>query len=408
MRSTATLFATLALVPSLLAAPQRMDCAGAACPELRVEGDRYDTLPGGQPSPFRGFADPSIRQDPDGRRLWMAYSWPHVMRPDGRRRASRSRGTAAVEAHLASSDDGGTRWRFRGVLWAAAAATAPGGEPGHTSYEVANLLPHQTRSGVVWYAARAAYFLPDGGGFAGRSPQSFRIEVLRAPSLAALTNAVPARLGAAAAGGAWTVDVNLATLSPEVRHCSIWNEPALHMREGELYLALSCMAFRGRTPDMTRNDLVVFATRPDGEPRRWTWRYAGRLATAADAKALGAERLTQIELARGRDGTLLAIVTPDRWDQRRGDFVHEGCRVLEVESLRSPALARDASGRLRVRAEIVASDAGAHDTAACGYDAASSTGIVIGRRSKENVGLGGASGRGAEMSVTLHRTGVRP
>jgi hypothetical protein len=202
--------------------------------------------------------------------------------------------------------------------------------------------------------------------------------------------------------------VNLASLSPDVRHCAIWNEPALHFEGDELFLALSCMAFRGKIPDMARNDLVLFATRPEGVPRAWKWRYVGRLSGSAEARELGAERLTQIDLANARDGRLLAIVTPDTWSASLSDFVHHGCRLVEVTSLDPPRLARDERGRLRVRAHIEASDAGDEGTAACAYEPDSDTGVILGKRSKRGAGMGGATGQGVSMTASLHRTGLHP
>lgn len=379
------------------------DCSARACPELTVAGDGYDRRSDGTPSPFHGYADAVLRRDPDSGRLWMAYSWPHVkvLGGDGAGRRGRS-GLPAVETHLAYSDDGGGSWRYHGVLWPLIEDAR-----GITSIEVPNLLPRKTDTGTVWYGARLDYSVPRQGGMKQRSPQSFRVRVMQASSPPALSRAPAVSLGASD-DPAWAVDVNLTALDPAVSHCRIWNEPALQFQDGELYLALSCMAFRGKAPDMARNDVVLFATRPQGEVHSWRWRYVGRLAGAAEAAALGGQRLTQIELARGRDGALLAIMTPDTWDAALQDFVHHGCRAVEVASLPEARLARDPDGRLKLRASVGASDAGAHGTAACAYDPASATGIVIGRRDKTNVALGGASGGNARMRVSLHATGVHP
>lgn len=57
-----------------------VDCAdkSSRCPELLIEGSSAARLPNGEPSPFRGFADPSMRNDPATGRLWLAYSWPNM------------------------------------------------------------------------------------------------------------------------------------------------------------------------------------------------------------------------------------------------------------------------------------------------------------------------------------------
>ncbi|CAG0929032.1 MAG: hypothetical protein EFKGCFLK_01535 [Rhodocyclaceae bacterium] len=394
------------------AAATQVDCAGTVCPAMVIKGDREATLPNGEPSPFRGFSDATVRQDPESGRLWMAYSWPSIA-TDGDRRARFLRRGASrpqVDIHLAYSDDRGRHWQLAEDLWHPSPATSPDGKPGHMSHEVANLLPVREKEGAVWYGARLDYFLPDDGGFRKRPPESFRIVLAKAERPAALRDAPAAKLGSMATGPSWGMDVNLAALSPETRHCMLWNEPALFHDGKELFLALSCMAFRGKTPDLERSDLVVYASRADGPPSRWQWRYAGRLAGTEEARELGGGRLTQIDLARARDGKLLAIMTPDTWDAEAQDFVHLGCVAVEVDA-RGEALrlARDAEGRLKVRARVTASDAGAAGTAACTYDAASETGIILGKRNKQGVGLGHARDRSsAQMHGALHATGVHP
>jgi len=392
----------LLLMPAIAAVAASFDCVGVTCPVLVIEGDAPATLPNGQPSPFRGFADPTIRRDPDTGRLWIAYSWP------GLRPAGGSRFTPFVETHLAYSDDGGQRWRYHGVLWAPTPTRSPVGQAGHTSHEVPTFLPVATPSGTVWYGGSLDYFIPDGGGFRERPAHSFRAYLRRAGSVPGLKTAPGVTLGSAATEDAWGVDTNLAALAPELRRCAIWQEQALHYEAGELYLAMVCMAFAGRVPDVERNAIVVFATRPEGAPREWKWRYAGELAGAQEARELGAKRLTQIDLARAQDGALLALMTPDDWSQALGDFVHKGCVAVEVDSLSPARLARDAAGRLKVRAAVTVSDAGPAGSAACAYDPASATGIVIGKRIKTGASLGGASGFNAQLSVTLHRTAVHP
>lgn len=87
------------------AGPLRFDCVAGApgCPAFEPIGDAPDVLPGGGPSPFRGFADPSIRLDPVSGRLWMGYTWPHVeIAP-----ASWLGVVGTPDIHLAVSDDGG-------------------------------------------------------------------------------------------------------------------------------------------------------------------------------------------------------------------------------------------------------------------------------------------------------------
>lgn len=183
----------------------------------------------------------------------------------------------------------------------------------------------------------------------------------------------------------------------------LWNEPALYHDSKELFLTLSCMAFRGKSPDMKKNDLVVFATSAAGLPPQWSWRFVGKLAGAQEANELNGERLTQVELFNGRDGSLLAVVTPDTWES--GDFVHHGCRVVEIDSSGGTLkMSRDAQGNLKVRAIISASDAGASGTAACSYEPSSETGVIMTKRLKE----GGTLSRATSLKASLHRTGLHP
>ncbi len=410
MRSLTTLALLIALSFESVAMDQ--DCAEPNCPAIEIAGDQDATLPNGDPSLFRGFADATIRRDPDSGKLWMAYSWPNIRIDKDKRRGlfRRGAGSPQVDIHLAFSDDQGKSWRLSKKLWSPTPSQAPDGTPGHMSHEVANLLPIREEGATVWFGARLDYFLPEDGGFRKRPPQSFRILVAKAKQPGDLTDAPAVSLGSAATDAAWGMDINLAALSAETRHCMLWNEPAMYHDGDELFLALSCMAFRGKTPDMERNDLVVFATRPIGSPKQWHWRFVGKLAGAQEARELGGERLTQIDLATSRDSKLLAIVTPDTWDATADDFVHQGCRAVEVDtSGQSLRLARHPDGSLKVRAKVVASDAGAAGTAACTYEASSATGIIVGKRNKVGVGLAHARDRTkAQMFVKLHATGVHP
>ena len=392
--------------------PGTFDCIDLSCPPLEISGDAASTLPNGQPSPFRGFADPSMRRDPDSGRLWLAYSWPSLQVKRGSATSlspQAAQVTPRLDFHLAFSDDHGANWRYLQTLLPATAAHSPSGEPGQIVQEVVNLLPVQTETGTHWYGAWLEYFLPDKGGYKNRPTQSFRIIMSRSPGIPGLADASRTRLGAMHTDPAWGMDLNLAALSPETSRCMLWNEPALYHDGKELFLALSCMAFRGTTPDLPSSDLVVFATTAQGEAKQWRWRYAGKLSGASEARELGGERLTQIDLASGHDGELLAVVTPDTWDATAQDFVHHGCRVLEVtERDGSLMLARDQHGALKLRSSVIASDAGTTGTAACTYEPSSTTGILFGKRDKAG-GLSGRSGSSnAHLIVSLHSTGLWP
>jgi hypothetical protein len=372
------------------------DCAADSdlCPQVLIAGDKAASLPNGQPSPFRGFADPTIRQELASGRLWMAYSWPTVHLSGSRQLVP------SIDIHLAYSDDGGQSWSFEDVLWASEAESDPeSGEPGYTSHEVANLLPVQIRNENTWYGVRLDYFLPNDGGFKARRLSSFRLVIAQAPTPQELGDGESSVLGAARTAPGWNVDVDLSSLAPELSRCEMWNEPALHFQDGELFLAVRCLSFSPASAPLIRNnDLVLFAAHPTDHIQDWQWRYVGKLAGWAEAQDLGGAGLTQIDLALGQDGQLLAILTPDDWDASLQEFVHYGCRIVEVASLDPPSLARASTGELKLRAVITASDQEPLGPGACTYEPASVTGVVITFRTKE----------AARFEAWLHQTGVSP
>src|SRR5690606_9843785 len=135
------------------------------------------TMPGGMPSPFRGYADASVRKDPTTGEFWMAYSWPHL-NPYFDVGSQQYYQVAGVDIHLAHSFNGGANGSWQSgiagnALWAAHPATDLGasGVSGYTDYEVANLLPVKNAdNSVTWYGVRLAYFVtpkdnPLGGKF---------------------------------------------------------------------------------------------------------------------------------------------------------------------------------------------------------------------------------------------------
>ena len=107
----------------------------------------------------------------------------------------------------------------------------------------------------------------------------------------------------------------------------------------------------------------------------------------------------QMDVATKADNSLLAIITPADWNAQQGSDTHEGCRVLEMTGGDPPALARGTSGRLRVRARILASDLVPIGPSSCGYEPASNSGIILARKVPNTAGGG---------SWSLHRTGVAP
>lgn len=373
-----------------------LDCTADSpnCPQIELIGESPAVLPNGTESPFRGYADPSVRRDPQTGELWMAYSAPNLYAVNA------TRPVPGVEIHLASSKNNGETWQYQNVLWSVQPTNNPtNNEAGYINHEVANLLPVQTESGIIWYGIRLDYFLPIDGAFKNRPFDSFHLVMSQANSPSELANAESIVLSTNQTATQWNADLNLATLSPDLSSCDMWNEPALHFQNGQLFLVLRCLVFaESGLPKVDESDLVVFATTPTQNIHELEWRYVGVLASGAEAKELGGDGLTQVDLALGVDSQLLAIVSPDAWSNTEKDFVHFNCQIVEVESLDPPALKRDSHGNLLVRATITASDLPQLGPAACTYDPASGTGVIIGRRIKQT----------GFMEVTLHATGINP
>ncbi len=394
-----------------LAAPPHLDVNPKDHPPLNIKNDKASHYPNGTPAAFRGFADPCIRKDPASNTLYMLYSWPH-MEYLGPRRTDFATG---VETHAAYSTDGGKSWqRDNRVLWPKTPVkwTDPKTKEtkdGFLSHEVPNFVPCQVEGSTIWVAARLDYFLARQGNYKARDNRSFCLRIMAAPGVRELAHAKPITLGHDGSSPDCAVTLNVCTLSDDFPSVFIPNEPALYAKDGRLYLAFVVMAFRGATPDFAKSFIAVLCTEPKGEIDSWRWKYLGKLATHAQAKELAGEALTQIDLATAKDGKLVALLTPEAWNDglRKGEgeadafygITHKGCTVVEVASLDVPALARNGDGTLAVRAVLTSSVQGEHGPGAAGYDAASDTGILLTLRGIEAA---------RELVWTLHPTRLHP
>lgn len=103
--------------------------------------------------------------------------------------------------------------------------------------------------------------------------------------------------------------------------------------------------------------------------------------------------LEQTELDVARDGSLIAVFSPSKPSSPLA--THFGCRVVEVASIDPPKLVHDDAGQPAVLASVTASDVGPYGPAACTYDPASSTGVILVRRMLD---------RG--LTVSVNRTGL--
>jgi hypothetical protein len=388
--------------------PARIDCTAAAFPELRIGGDDLSRYPGGKPTGFRGFSDPCVRKDPVRDRLWMAYAWPHMERLRGPLSYA-----VGVQSHLAYSDDAGRTWTRSGVLWARSPARYADfrtGRPrdGYVSHEMPNLVPFQTGGGWAWAGVRLDYFLGTDGNYTDRENLSFCLRVMAAPTPDTLGEVPYVTFGHDLSSPENRVNLNLSRFSDDFPRAFIPTEPALAFVDGRLFLAFVCLRFEGNVPDFAGSFIAVFSTVPDGDVRVWDWTYHGKLAGNPEARELGGESLTQIELARARDGALLAFVTPEVWDPKAagtsggetfGGIRHLGCVALEVESLLKPALARRPNGRLAVRAFLYSSADGEPGPGSAAYDPASETGVLFTLRHIASL---------RHLSWSIHPTGHHP
>jgi hypothetical protein len=365
------------------------DCRrDGTCAEVVVAGDPLRTDDAGAPLPARGYADPSLRQDPATGRLWLAYS--HVHWGDA---------VVHVDSHLAHSDDEGQRWTFDGPLWTHAPARNPRtGVMGFTNHETVSLAPRVTPSGTRWVSARMWHIITPGPG--GLDARTFAIRVAEAETPVALARAEEAvltgtyfdrRLGSAVDLTRDVATANGRSLD-EVQGCTFF-DAGIIVEGARVFMVVQCARFTATGADTAREFLAVFATTPEGPVTGWRWTYLGPLTTHADALALGGENLLQSDLSRTRDGSLMILLTPSR--PARPLALHDGCRGLAVASLDPPRLARDERGAPRVIADVRATDTG---TGSCGHDPASRTGILVARRQD-----------GPGMLVTdIAASGVRP
>ncbi len=375
-----------------------LDCTAndPACRAILMPPDTPDT------SPFRGFADPSMRRDPVSGRLWMSYSWLHDI-------VGANTSTYVLDIHIAHSDDEGRSWSYDGPVWAseAVAGAADGasdaGVPYYSSHEVSNLYPIDHGDGTVTWVGVEKYYTVQQGGNPISNWQHFvdtgMLVVATADSPTALGAGPTQRLGAANTTNA--IDVRLTDLSSDLFNCAQLDEPAFAMQGGTLYLGAFCASQNGVMPVYGSGYYAIFSTTPSGPPSGWTWKYEGKLATPADAKQLDGHQIWwELDFATKSDGTLLAIVTPT--DQVSTGLVTHGCRVLAVASLSPPAMAAGSTNGFSELAAVTTSDlSGASGGQACTYEPTSNTGIVVFRYADMSAGTTG-------VLATLNATGLSP
>jgi hypothetical protein len=375
--------------------PITFDCvAGSGAEEFIVTGDPYNTFTPSGYLPFSGYADPSIRKEPNSNRIWLAYSFPHI-------KQAGNNYVPSVAIHLAKSDDLGNNWLFVKNLFEPISMNNPTNtsQEGYLDHEVINLLPVSNGSTTDWLAVRLNYFVPTVGGFAARPNNSFYISIVKSTSPDNLDNGQVGTIGGNLTHSAWNVNATL--IPPDLTSdYFFWNEPALYYDagNGKLYLIMVAFVYNGGTPVMSKNNVYVYSTTPTGNPNSWTWQLKGTLINTATANELGGERLSQVDIAKGTDGKLLMVCSPDDFNSSKNDFNHKGCKVVEIQSLENPSLERGTDGKLKVRTIITASDANDLGTAASSYDPASATGLLFTKRIKTNT----------QFTTSIWKTKLKP
>lgn len=367
-------------LPLLRTGAYAIDCRDGRCPTVDPGRAPKDAAR----NRISGFADPSIRQGPDGV-VWMAYSVPSS--------GDDPRGLLRVDTALARSDDDGATWTDAGTIWATEV-----GPDANIVREVPSLAVATLGSRPYWYGTRLDYGVRRDG---TRDWSALRLVLVAAavpPALATSTASVSLGAARTAAGRA---DVDLTAVGgrrDDLGRCDAWNEPALYVEGSTLYLAVRCLALGdGGAPIEEDSDLLVFSAAiadSPGDPHEWTWRYRGVLAGAAEAAELDGQAtgLTEVDVASAPDGTLLAVVTTDSFNRAAQNFQHYGCFAVSAR-LDRPALQR-IDGRLAVRASATASDNSPLGPGACAY--AATTGLVLVRRDFS---------RGRGFVASLHVTG---
>lgn len=356
----------------------------AGCPEVTIGGDPLATL-GGGPSPFRGYADPSLEADPDTGTLWLAYSWVDLLVSSPGPPPVVDLG---VQTHLARSDDGGATFTFVRAVNEETQATHPdSGAQGWVAHEVSTLV----REGPgAWQMQWLNYFDGFGQPADGSDNRSDNLYVRSVASTpAGLGDTAVPWIRGWATSPSYGAAYDLSSTIPELSDCAAFTEPALFARGGAIYLATSCVVVANGARQYGRERLVLLRQEMNG------YSYVGTLLDYSDAIALGGTRLEGADLSVARNGAVLLIVSPLQ-DATPNNL---GCVALEVSDITTASVRRDGSGDPVPLATLTGDDPQIGPVA-CTYDAASSTGVIM--------WLHRYQAQPFDVLVSLRATGVHP
>ena len=372
----------ITVAPAFLPTPLDTSCTltSSGCTQIGLSStDPYSQ------TVFSGYADPTIRQDPQTGTLWMAYSWPHTV-------AGANGGTQAIDTHVSYSTDGGKTWTYKGPLYTSQAVpNAVTGQTDYTANEVMNLFSQVVNGVTYWYGIHSLYNVPQAsGGGSGLENYSKRWEIAVAPGDATtgpmgLATATPQFLGQSVNTYPqdFPIAVNLSALDPEVSSCAQFYEPALIIENNTLYLFLSCQS-TGGPADMF---YAVFKTsNPLPNAPNWQWAYvpqgATKFANADDAISVGSlvgtgtTYLTQGDIAPGKQPGSLVFIATAAYNNSTGK-VGLGCAAIEMANVDPPMFIRDAQGQPQVDAFISSSISATTGPGACTYSPYSATGMIM-------------------------------
>jgi len=379
--------------------------APAACNMLPISSfDPYSTA-----GSFAGYADATIRKDPQTGTLWMAYSWPHTA----------AGGSQVVDTHVAYSTDNGKTWSNSGlpnsgVLYPSQVVSNPttGATNDHTCHEVMNIYPQVVNGVTYWYGIHQSYLVQQGGAGTSNEPTTVRLMMAVAPGTATtgpmgLASATPQYLGSSQNTDANFPAVNLTSISG-LSNCTQFREPSLIMSGSNLYLQTSCS-------DLTSILQFTTPSDPTSVAGNWNWSYVGNFGTHAQAQTLcsyvnGCGQnlyFTQGDIAKASNGSLLMVLSLVYSVGGGGKF-SLGCVATELSQLSPPAFKLDSRGRVQVDAVVTSTDSATGGPGSCTFDPSSMTGIIIAHKETNcAAGTAGCSTQGGEFTY-LVASGTRP
>jgi len=321
---------------------------------------------------FSGYADPSMRADPEiyameGQTLWMLYSYPNY---NWSATGSDCSNTPTVETHLAYSNvTQGSQTYTSGANWVAwcqgascdsvtaiwpsepfctgsipgivsscaSACTVNSGAPCFSSHEVPNFWPSVVNGTETWYSAHLMYWVPQNSAI---SPP-----VIADGCLVVSAASTPSGLGWAYGSGPnecgtpsspatfptgnqplffsyLTGIAQTVTGNPDLT-CNSWGEPAIMVaaaptgNTNAIYLATSCLDTNGANT----NGYYIFFSQDFTTPMKyssWTY-YAGPFNNynflnsgtyTINENTQPVNSMTELDWAVRADGSMVAVVTP--------------------------------------------------------------------------------------------------